>query len=126
MLATLLLLEWWNQPPTFPMAQQSIRQTVAFLDAKTYGTFGFGSPDQLSQSFSFVPYDLSYRMFAVPPQSVAVFEVGLNIEYGFNGGESNLEEGIIVDFADDQKAYSVICPYLQLEIFVPQPVVSVP
>ena len=58
---------------------------------------------------------LTYNIFSIPSNAVAVFEVGLSLTWAVAGGDLN------VDFSFEDNL--VWCPYLQLEV-LPVPIVA--
>jgi hypothetical protein len=103
--AQLKLFEWWNQPPTQPLAQPSQDREV--LDWSVSGGWAvLGSGDGKSEWVA-GGYHVNYDRFFVPAGAVAVFEVSLNMFYGGQKGSGSL---------DCQTAQEkLICPYVQLE-----------
>jgi len=75
----LQLFEWWNQPPTNPLFQQSQKVEPVDLHCNAFGPFSTG--ETKSQTI-FDGYDLKYSLFVVPPKGVAVFYVSMfTLEY---------------------------------------------
>jgi hypothetical protein len=122
----LSLLELWDQTngqPAQPLFESSQMRAVASLDASGGGFWS--SPDIKSQIFVNDAFDLSYSLFPVQGHSVAVFEVSLVVQYGFSEGGGDLTDLIFVDFADEGKNRSVICPSVNLELLTaPPPVMT--
>jgi hypothetical protein len=110
--ANLSLLEWWNQPPTTPLQEPGQTQNVVNLDSE--GSWkGWGTSNSTTQAVS-SNYHVYYDTFYIPQDGVALFEVGVEVEFGGINGEGS------ADFATDP--FIIICPHLQLEISTtPQP-----
>jgi hypothetical protein len=118
----LSLLELWDQTsgqPAQPMFENSQRKTAASLDASGGGIFS--SADIKSQMFINDAVDLSYSIFAVPGNSLAVFEVSLVVSFAFTDGGGDIADLIFVDFADDGANRSIICPSVNLELLTAPP-----
>jgi hypothetical protein len=113
--------EYWNQPPTLPYYEASQGQGIISLYAK--GTSG-GSwindtyADQ-GMTFSYAPYGVYYNLFGVPAGKVALFEVTLNVTYGFNGATGDSADKVSADFASGDNG--VVCPFVQLELLTAPP-----
>ena len=101
--AELSVFEWWNEPPTEPLSESGQRQNVTTLDAEG----GVFSGDDKSTPVS-ANYHITYNNFGIPSNAVAVFEVGVSLDYKI--AEGNLT----ADFSNDDNV--VLCPYLQLEV----------
>ena len=101
--AELSVFEWWNDPPTEPLSEPGQVQNVTTLTA----TGGMWSGDSKSTLVS-ANCQVTYDIFRIPSNDVAVFEVGLSLQYGIAGGDLN------VDFSFEENL--VLCPYLQLEV----------
>ncbi|MGA8595883.1 MAG: hypothetical protein WB676_14285 [Bryobacteraceae bacterium] len=112
--ANLTLLQWWEQPPTQPLYQDSQMQFIVGLLAYTGASLDFGSPDVKKKDFNFSPFNLSYSMLAVPPQSGVLIEVALQMDYSFDGGELDISEYAMANFNSGDNF--VMCPFVQLEI----------
>jgi hypothetical protein len=111
----LYLLEWWNQPPTTPLAEPGQLQDAASI-SDDGAWMPFDSSHGTSKSIS-ANYHVYYDKFYIPSDGVAVFQVGLTVKLWGIKGEC------IVDFSDDP--FIVICPHLQLEISTtPQSIVT--
>jgi hypothetical protein len=106
---TLLPWEYWTQPPTCPMGQQS--QSHSLVQFHVEGGGVFGDNDSKGQTFAFTPSDLSFNFFLVPPRSLAVIEVDLVIQYNFTGGGGDINDFVQVDL-------TVLCPSVELELRV--------
>ena len=115
--AGLGILEWWNQPPTAPMSQQSQSQNIVTWDVSAGGVFGH--PHSKFQTFAFTPFDLSYSAFAVPPKGVALFEVTLTIQYVFTRGGGDINDFVRINFADGTNR--AICPFVELDLLTAPP-----
>jgi hypothetical protein len=101
--AELSVFEWWNQPPTEPLAESGQLQNVTTLQAQGGEFSGDGKSALVSANSQ-----LTYNIFRIPSNDVAVFEVGLSLKYGVQEGDVN------VDFSFEDNL--VLCPYLQLEV----------
>jgi len=101
--------EWWNQPPTSPFPQATQSQHVLSLSASGGGflsSLGGGTVESASIQGNF---DLSRRLFLLPPNGVAVFEATLLFSY------NNFDGGMIqVNFASGD--FQVMCPALVIAI----------
>jgi hypothetical protein len=106
--AELSVFEWWNEPPTEPLLEPSQSQNVTSLSAEG----GFWSGDGHSKLI-FGNYPLTYDVFRIPSNDVAVFEVGLSLKHQIWEGDVN------VDFSFEDNL--VLCPYLQLEVLTAAP-----
>ncbi|MDR8391638.1 hypothetical protein NC796_10830 [Aliifodinibius sp. S!AR15-10] len=95
--AQLSIREWWNQPPTSPLPQSDLLQSVVSLSAKG-GSISGGAIDG---KHIFRGYDLRYNQFLVPPKGVAVFEVALTFSYKTSVGD------VHVNFASED--FEVLC-----------------
>ena len=81
---SLSLLECWNEPYTEPAFQQSQSQTGAFLGVQAGGLWDSFEGQAAFDVANFNTfYDLSYKLFRIPAQATAIFEVSLLIFYGF-------------------------------------------
>jgi hypothetical protein len=110
--AELIVLEWWNEPPTEPLKESGQSQDVLTLSAS--GGWGFLSPGETRNQYLSDNYHVNYDTFAIPRDSVAVFEVSLVASYmGYKGM-------VFVDFASYDGA-RILCPYVQLEVVNPLP-----
>jgi hypothetical protein len=112
--AIMNLLQWWRQPPTSPLPEQTQDQQILFFQVEGGGVFG--DPDSKSQVFSFTPFEFSYTNFLVPPKSPIVIEVTVFFSYNFSSGGRDINDFIIMDFADPTLGRRVICPSVELEI----------
>jgi len=91
--------EWWNQPPSSPLAQPDQSQIVMSLHQGGSGWFDF-LPQQEQDVFR--GYDLSYHSWIVPPNGFAVFETAMSLTYSIGGGGT-----FIADFSG-RSEYSVM------------------
>jgi hypothetical protein len=101
------ILEYWNNPPTVPSGQNGQYEYAVRLHAHGGGIFGLGDYESSGVNGS---YDVLYRMFLIPPQGVAVFEVTLSIDHWTDGGF------IDIDFAADD--FDVMCPAVVMAILI--------
>jgi hypothetical protein len=104
--SSLRLFEWWNNPASEPPAQSSQWNNALFLTADGGDDTSLGEVQYASASGN---YDVSYNMFMVPPQSVAVFTVSAYM-YHFVLGDGWIE----ADFASG--ALETMCPALVIAI----------
>jgi hypothetical protein len=106
-IASLSLFEWWNNPATYPPYQSTqTNYGPAFLAPDGGGPTGLGDYESAAVLGYF---DVSYRLFMIPPKSVAVFTVNLGIYHSVSG------EGYVdVDFASNHM--EVLCPALVIAI----------
>jgi len=110
--AELTVLEWWNEPPTEPLREPGQLQEVVTLSAN--GGWGFASAGQTRSEFVSNNFHLYYDTFAIPRDSVALFEVSLVANYvGYKGMVS-------VDFASYDGAM-ILCPSVELAVVNPLP-----
>lgn len=104
--AFLNVWEWWNQPPTNPVFRATQRREVLNLSADGGGWFGsVGAIEVRSVNGNF---DLSYDLFVLPPNGVAVFEVTLLVDYENDDGRIQL------DFSSG--SFEVMCPLVAVAI----------
>jgi len=102
--AELSVFEWWNEPPTEPLSEPGQLQNVIPILKAEGGEFsGDGKSTLVSANCQ-----LTYNIFRIPSNDVAVFEVGLSLTWGIAEGDVN------VDFSFEDNL--VLCPYLQLEV----------
>lgn len=106
--ADLQVFEWWNEPPTEPLWESSQLANVTSLSVEGGVWSGDGHSSLVSGDF-----ELEYNIFRVPQNDVAVFEVGLSLNYGIWKGDLN------VDLSFENNL--VFCPYLQLEVLTAAP-----
>jgi hypothetical protein len=110
--AELSVFEWWNDPPTEPLSEPGQLQNVTTLSVQGGMWSGDGKSTLVSANCQ-----VTYDIFRIPSNDVAVFEVGLSLKYGMAEGDVN------VDFSFENNL--VLCPYLQLEVLtVPRNVAS--
>jgi hypothetical protein len=99
------------QPAASGIAEQVISNPFGFLSVTGNGLFGGGAaPGYLS--FDYVSRELVCGNFGVPSQSSVLIEVTLRLSFG---GPPDPDNHIIVDFADEDAGYFVLCPYVLLE-----------
>jgi hypothetical protein len=123
-LTTMRWSGWGNDPTTgqsnnqtpYPSFQPSQFQTVAAL--QTQGGAIFGDQGVSPKGFTFEPFDLHEDMIIVPGRAVTVFEVAVNLSYGFDDG-GNISDLVFVDFANNGN--SIRCPFVQLELLTAPP-----
>jgi hypothetical protein len=128
--ASLTPLEWWIQPPSVPVAEQSQTQSVLNLSAQGGGfwsaflTLSSLSVDTETGSVTLKPFELNYSLFSVPPNGPAIFEVTLKVAYDYPSS-SNAGDRVLVDFYTGEN--SIICPYFLIEVLpTNRPIVSEP
>lgn len=92
-------LEWWNQPPTEPLAQFGQNQNVVNLSTNTSG---FMDSDAVAFQHVFRGFDLRHELFLVPPGETAVIEVALSMTYGSSEG------AVDIDLSSGE--FRVLCP----------------
>ncbi len=99
--------EWWNQPPTSPLAQPDQAQNVMSLHQGGSGWVDYlPGPEQ----DVFRGYDLSYHSWIVPPNGFAVFETTMSLTYSIS------EAGdFLVDFSG-RSEYSVMSAAVLLHV----------
>jgi hypothetical protein len=104
--AFLNVWQWWEQPPTQAFPEVTQRRDVLNLSADGGGWFGsVGAIEVRSVSGNF---DVSYSLFVLPPNGVAVFEVTLLVSYQNDDGR------IALDFSSG--AFEVMCPEVAIAI----------
>jgi hypothetical protein len=113
----LSLIEWWNQPPTYPFPEGSQRvDNIVYLSATGGSIFG-GSDIKAVNLFN--AYDMSYSIFSVPPNGVAIFEVQLLYSYHTHNGNVTIEL-----YGTDQLNYYVMCPFVFVDVLTSPGVVG--
>jgi hypothetical protein len=121
-LITSLAIWRWMGWGTDPMTGANLDQTeltstgAEIMDLSVSGSnFGFGTTTPQSQNFQYAIYNLNYNFLAVPPGASVLFEVGVEIGYGFRrGGQDG--DYIYIDFANDNAGYQIICTEVGLEM----------
>ena len=121
LIASLAIWRWmgWG---TDPMTGANLDQTELsgvsnqIMDLQANGSnFGFGTTTPQSQNFQYAIYNLNYNLLAVPPGASVLFEVGVEMGYGFRrGGQDG--DYIYIDFANDKAGYQIICTEVSLEM----------
>jgi hypothetical protein len=107
--AQLSLIEWWNQPPTYPFPEGSqFVDPIVYITA-TGGSFLGGSDIKAVNLFN--AYDLSYNLFSIPANAVAIFEVKLLYSYHTHSGNVTVEL-----YGTDQLNYYVMCPFVLVDV----------
>lgn len=104
--AFLNVWEWWNQPPTRPVGQAT--QTRDILNLSADGGGYFESVGDIEVQAVNGNFDVTYELFVLPPNGVAVFEVTLLVSYDNDDGR------IAVDFASD--SFEIMCPLVAVAI----------
>jgi hypothetical protein len=111
--AGLLVVEWWNQPPTELFGQDQI---VTDLTVDNPCCVWFGRQDKTAYATISGSYDVHYDMFRIPNKGAAVFEVTVGLSHFASSG---------ISWANFRYGNSLIlCPALELEIFKAQPVAA--
>ena len=105
-----------NDQTLEPYWQPTQAQMPLYLDAQGAS---FYRQRHASKLFSSTPVDLTYDLFAIPGGAVTLFEVTLEIWYGFSDGGGNVSDTVLADFANEKSGYSIICPSVELEILTP-------
>jgi hypothetical protein len=114
--ASLNPLEWWNQPPSTPIAEQSQTQLVLDLHAqgKWWDSIWDGySYDTKSLSMTLKPVELNYNVFSIPPNGTAVFKVTVKVTYNYPAHNNSGDE-VWLDFGSGD--YAINCPYFMIEV----------
>lgn len=101
---------------SWQLATPQTGQSQGVLGLNASGGGLFSSTDIESQTLSNQPFDLNYKLLLVPDRTTVVFEVGLDVSYGFSSGGGNISDLIYADFADEASFRSVICPSVNLEL----------
>jgi hypothetical protein len=118
--ANLLLLPLWQADPQNPEwpppTQQSVGPQTVF-DYTLEGHSFYQGSRSYQQTFSALPFDLSYDdFFLVAPQSSVAFEVSLTAYFDWSIGGGNITDFAEFDFANDKFGYEVMCPGLQVDL----------
>lgn len=91
--STLNIHELWNDPPTSPVSQPGQSQSALELFADATGWF---YDSQINDATLFRGYDLQYELFLLPPNGVALFEVGCSLYYqNTNNGQFGSEANFV-------------------------------
>ncbi|MBI3772873.1 MAG: hypothetical protein HY272_09265 [Gammaproteobacteria bacterium] len=101
------VFEWWNQPPTEPLAQADQTQQVASV-ATTGG--GFGDVGAIETKNVFRGVDLRHTLFVMPPHAVTVIEVTAAITYGTGTDSGHVN----VDFNSGD--FQIMCPFVLISV----------
>lgn len=88
--------EWWNAPPTLPLAQPDQSQNVMSLHQGGSSWFSEFTLEEQEQDV-FRGYDLSYSAWSVPVNAFTVFETSMSINFSNQGG------GLLVDFSGESQ-----------------------
>jgi hypothetical protein len=101
------VFEWWNQPPTEPLAQADQTQQVA---SAAISGGGFGDVGGIVPKNVFRGVDLRHTLFLMPPHAVTVIEVTAAITYGTgsDGGHVN------ADFNSGD--FQIMCPFVLVSV----------
>jgi hypothetical protein len=103
------LFEWWNQPPTQPLAQAD--QSLRLLVLKTNAGQGFGGDSSTVSQQVFRGCDLRYTLFLVPPFGVTVIEVTAQISHSSGQDGSH---NVLVDFESGE--FNAMSPFVLIGI----------
>jgi hypothetical protein len=104
--AFLNVWQWWEQPPIQAFPEITQRREVLNLSADGGGWFGsVGDIEVRGVSGNF---DVSYSLFVLPPNGVAVFEVTLLVSYQNDDGR------IALDFSSG--GFEIMCPEVAIAI----------
>lgn len=118
--STLAIWRWFGWG-TDPATGNNLDQTVLstnYTGIATVTASAFFSLSVQNQSFPYSLYNGNYSLLAVPPGASVLFEVGLDVSYGFAiGGISG--DNIYIDFANNAAGREVLCREVDLEILVP-------
>ncbi len=106
-----------------PDFQSTEVQSVTSLHA--HGGHIFGSAGSDSETLVFQGVPLRHDLLVVPAGASVVFQVSMDLNYGFHGG-GDIQDIISVDFETNGRG--VFSPHVQLEVLTPLPnlVVSAP
>jgi hypothetical protein len=130
---SLSAIRWtgWTDPATGQDVSQTPYPTVDdryIVEFYAYGGDWFRDSDPQSTTFNpFHWYNLSIPLMAIPGRAVTMFEVGLKVFYGFYSGgwlpwddrdavDNEIDDGVILDLADDEKAFMARPGMIVLEI----------
>jgi hypothetical protein len=109
---------WGNDPATGNGTLDGrFHRNQAFVAIEADGSGGHllgGGAASAGQVFSFSPFNLKDDMIVVPARAQAVFEIVLNIDYH---ADDNISDEVEIDFADNERGFLVLCPFVQLEVF---------
>jgi hypothetical protein len=98
----LIILEYWNRPPTIPPWESS--QFMNILDLRVYS----GWIANFERRSLYGPYDLLYKQFILPPRGVAIFTLTAGIDHFTDGGYTS------IDFASGN--FEIKCPAMVVGI----------
>jgi hypothetical protein len=105
----MIILEWWNQPPTSPLSQASQTDTVLSFSASGGG--GFGDVGAIESRSISRASGLGYNLFLIPPHGVIVIEYRLVASFGSG---KNGSHNVLVDF--DSGDFRVLSPFVVIQI----------
>jgi hypothetical protein len=119
--ASLSLVRWfgWGTDPVtgqsndqtlHPNFQSTQRQQVVSFSVEGGNILGLGEFE--GRSFSVEAFPLSHSLFVIPGGASVIFQVALELSYGFDGGGN-----VFVDFSEG--SHAVLCPNVELEILTP-------
>ncbi len=103
--AFLEVLQYWNNPPTYPASEDE--QVTSVFDITADGGWPFGLGDYATASIGGT-YDVRYDALSVPPHGTVVFEVELGGYHYVEGGSISL------DLASG--GFQTMCPAVVLAI----------
>jgi len=123
--ASLTIIRWfgWGSDPVtgnsndqtpHPDSQPTHRQNLAFLRAE--GGHIFQSAGFKSKSFAFEQFPLSHRLLVIPNRASVIFQVALELSYGFDDG-NDIQDNISVDFSE--RGNATFCPNIEVEVLTP-------
>jgi len=130
--ARLTPIRWtgWTDPATGEGLTQSPYPTIAskqLISLEAYGGSWFSDATPRSESFNLMERNiLSVPLIPIPGRAVTMFEVGLHVFYVFwESGEglslfaNEIDDGVILDLADEQKSHIARPGVVTLEILTP-------
>lgn len=94
--ATLKIWEWWNNPPTNPLAQAAQTRGILSLALSGGGVLSNLGGGHIHSKTANGVYDLRHNLFSIPPHGVVVFEVTLEFLFDNDGGgmtQANFSSG---------------------------------
>jgi hypothetical protein len=103
---------------TYPVNTNASETLVANLDGWGGNLFSSARPEQATFNPAQKPYDVSASLILIPGGAVTVFEVGLYVDWSFDGVGDH-PGSIILDLADN--GYIAQCPLVQLEVLTGPP-----
>jgi hypothetical protein len=114
---------WGTDPDTGQSNDQTpypggySQTTAAYLQGFGGDLFDSAQPEQAT--FSLLnPYGVSASLIAIPGQAWTMFEVGLQVGWGF-GGATGQDQSVVFDIATDGGVAG--CPFVQIEVLTGPP-----